>query len=104
VRIGLLRKANASAAIRSRPTAEPARSGGEASIRVIRSVTERQNEGADLGGEDRELRELGMSVTQATRVIAYREREGGFTSPGDLATVPGISKAFLSELRDQLTA
>jgi hypothetical protein len=61
---------------------------------VTRSVTERQNERADLGGEDRELREP----------AANGEREGGFASPDDLATVPGISKAFLSELRDQLTA
>jgi competence ComEA-like helix-hairpin-helix protein len=51
-----------------------------------------------------ELRELGMSLTQATRVIAYREREGGFSSPDELARVPGISKKFLSRIGGQLTA
>ena len=45
-----------------------------------------------------------MSVTQATRVIAYRERQDGFGSVDDLETVPGISKKFLSEVREQLTA
>ncbi len=51
-----------------------------------------------------ELRGLGMSLTQATRVIAYREREGPFSSPDDLARVPGISKKFLIGIKDQLTA
>jgi DNA uptake protein ComE-like DNA-binding protein len=45
-----------------------------------------------------------MSLTQATRVIAYREREGAFSSPDDLARVPGISKKFLIGIKDQLTA
>jgi DNA uptake protein ComE-like DNA-binding protein len=51
-----------------------------------------------------ELRELGMSVTQATRVIAYRERREGFDSVDDLETVPGIDKDFLSGIEGQLTA
>jgi competence ComEA-like helix-hairpin-helix protein len=51
-----------------------------------------------------ELRELGMSVTQATRVIAYRERQDGFDSVDDLERVPGIPKAFAAEIKDQLTA
>jgi DNA uptake protein ComE-like DNA-binding protein len=44
-----------------------------------------------------------MSVTQATRVIAYRERQDGFDSVEALEAVPGIPKKFLSEIRDQLT-
>ena len=51
-----------------------------------------------------QLRELGMTVTQATRVIAYRERENGFESPDDLATVPGLSKKFVAGIRGRLTA
>jgi DNA uptake protein ComE-like DNA-binding protein len=51
-----------------------------------------------------QLRGLGMSVTQATRVIAYRERQEGFTDIDDLDSVPGFPKAFLAELKDQLSA
>jgi competence ComEA-like helix-hairpin-helix protein len=51
-----------------------------------------------------QLREVGLSVTQATRVIAYRERKEGFASVDDLETVPGIPKKLLNEIRDQLTA
>jgi competence ComEA-like helix-hairpin-helix protein len=51
-----------------------------------------------------ELRDLGMSVTEATRVIAYRERRDGFDSVDDLDTVPGVSTKLMSKIRDQLTA
>jgi DNA uptake protein ComE-like DNA-binding protein len=51
-----------------------------------------------------QLRELGMSVTQATRVIAYREREDGFSSLDDLDAVPGFPKPFLAEIKEQLSA
>ena len=37
-----------------------------------------------------DLRDLGFSVTQATRVITYRERQSGFDSLDDLAAVPGM--------------
>jgi DNA uptake protein ComE-like DNA-binding protein len=50
-----------------------------------------------------QFREIGMSVTQATRVIAYRERHDGFDSVDDLNAVPGMSKK-LTQIRDQLTA
>ncbi|MGH2955571.1 MAG: ComEA family DNA-binding protein, partial [Solirubrobacterales bacterium] len=51
-----------------------------------------------------ELRQLGMSVTQATRVIAYRERRDGFESVEDLHSIPGLPKDFLTELKQRLTA
>jgi DNA uptake protein ComE-like DNA-binding protein len=51
-----------------------------------------------------EFRELGMSITQATRVIAYRERHDGFDSVAELDGVPGVSEKLMTELRDQLTA
>ncbi|HET8592935.1 MAG TPA: helix-hairpin-helix domain-containing protein, partial [Solirubrobacterales bacterium] len=50
-----------------------------------------------------QLRDLGMSVTQATRVIAYRERQAGFDSVDELESVPGIPETFVSELKDRLT-
>jgi competence protein ComEA len=51
-----------------------------------------------------QLRGLGLSVTHATRVIAYRERRGGFESVDDLDTVPGLPDAMVGELKEQLTA
>ena len=45
-----------------------------------------------------------MSVTQATRVIAYRERRDGFDSIDDLDQVPGFPKPLLAELKQQLSA
>ena len=44
-----------------------------------------------------EYRGLGMSVTQAKRVLAYREQGDGFRSLDDLDQLPGFSKAFLAE-------
>ena len=41
-----------------------------------------------------DLRSLGMSVTQAKRVLDYRDRLGGFDSIDDLDFVPGFPKAF----------
>ena len=45
-----------------------------------------------------------MSITQATRVVAYRERHDGFDSVDELDGVPGVSEKLMTELRDQLTA
>ena len=50
-----------------------------------------------------QLRGIGLSVTEATRVIAYRERKDGFNSVDDLEGVPGLPKSLLDELREQLT-
>jgi competence ComEA-like helix-hairpin-helix protein len=50
-----------------------------------------------------DLRELGFSVTQATRVITYRERQNGFESIDDLIEVPGMPDEFLAEVRNKLT-
>ena len=49
-----------------------------------------------------ELRGLGFSVTQATRVIAYRERNHGFDSVDDLHAVPGLPNEGLDELKEKL--
>jgi DNA uptake protein ComE-like DNA-binding protein len=49
-----------------------------------------------------DYRGLGMSVTQAKRVISYREELDGYASVDDLDRVPGFPAAFLAELKPQL--
>lgn len=51
-----------------------------------------------------ELRGMGMSVTQATRVIAYRERHNGFDAVDDLDAVPGFREEALARLKQGLSA
>jgi Helix-hairpin-helix motif len=53
-------------------------------------------------GTFEEYRALGMSVTQAKRVIAYRERDGGYATVDDLDRVPGFSQQLLEELKERL--
>jgi DNA uptake protein ComE-like DNA-binding protein len=43
-----------------------------------------------------------MSVTQANRVIAYRDRMGGFASLDDIDRVPGFPPGLLDEIKRQL--
>jgi len=55
-------------------------------------------------GSFEDYRGLGMSVTQAKRVVAYREQlQGGYSSLDDLDRVPGFPKQFLAELKQRLT-
>jgi competence protein ComEA len=49
-----------------------------------------------------ELRDAGLSVTQTGRVLAYRERSGGFTSVDELDSIPGFPKDFLATVKDRL--
>ena len=49
-----------------------------------------------------ELREVGLSVTQTGRVLAYREHSGGFTSISDLDGIPGFPQEFLDSVKDRL--
>jgi competence ComEA-like helix-hairpin-helix protein len=49
-----------------------------------------------------QLRGLGFSAAQANRVIAYRDRLGGYKSVEDLETVPGIQREFLNKRKDRL--
>jgi DNA uptake protein ComE-like DNA-binding protein len=51
-----------------------------------------------------DLRGLGLSVTQAKRVLDFRERLGGFDSVADLDHVPGFPKSLLTELKRELSA
>ncbi len=43
-----------------------------------------------------------MSVTQAERVLSYREEHGGFGSLEELAEVPGLPEPFLDQVRGRL--
>jgi competence protein ComEA len=49
-----------------------------------------------------ELLALGMSMTQAKRVVIYREERGGFKSVDELDDVPGFPRTFLLQIKDQL--
>jgi Helix-hairpin-helix motif len=49
-----------------------------------------------------ELRGLGMSVTQAKRVIRYREQRNGFTDLDELDRMPGFPRDFLARIRDRV--
>jgi competence protein ComEA len=50
-----------------------------------------------------QLRGLNLSVTQATRVLSFREQSGGFDSLDQLAEIPGFPEEFLAQLRGKLT-
>jgi len=49
-----------------------------------------------------ELRDAGLSVTQAKRVIRYREENDGFSDVNELDRVPGFPRTFLDYLKDQV--
>lgn len=65
--------------------------------------------GGNKGGPDvnevsfEQLRELGLSVTQSARVIAYRETRGGFDSLEELDEIPGLPKDTRGILKDLLS-
>ena len=42
-------------------------------------------------------------MTQATRVLAYRERLGGYSSLDDLDEIPGFPKDFLARIKQRVT-
>ncbi|HYP55025.1 MAG TPA: helix-hairpin-helix domain-containing protein, partial [Solirubrobacterales bacterium] len=46
-----------------------------------------------------QLRGQGLSVTQATRVLAHRERVGRFQSVDELDEIPGLTREFAEDLK-----
>lgn len=50
-----------------------------------------------------ELRGAGLSVTQTGRVLAHRERGGGFSSVDELDEIPGFPRDFLEQVKPKLT-
>jgi DNA uptake protein ComE-like DNA-binding protein len=93
-RRGTSSKTRAKAA--TRPKAEP-----KAPAR--RRAPARKNGQLDLNAATfEELRDLGLSVTQSARVIAYRDVRGGYDSLDELDEVPGLSEQTRGDLRAQL--
>lgn len=45
----------------------------------------------------------GIGPALARRIVAYREKQGGFHSPEEISAVPGISRATYERLADRLT-
>jgi len=50
-----------------------------------------------------QLRRLKLSVTQTGRVLAYRDRVGGFKSLDELDDIGGFPRAVVAELKLKLT-
>jgi len=50
-----------------------------------------------------QLRAEGLSVTQATRLLAHRERIGSFRTVEELDQVPGFPQDFLQVLKSRST-
>jgi competence protein ComEA len=50
-----------------------------------------------------ELRAQNLSVTQATRLLAHRERLGGFRSVDDLDQVAGFPQDVLADIKTRST-
>jgi DNA uptake protein ComE-like DNA-binding protein len=46
-----------------------------------------------------QLRAQGLSVTQATRLLAHRERVGRFNSIDELDEIPGLPREFAEDLK-----
>jgi len=72
------------------PTAPPPVSGSAAAVNLNTATFE-------------ELREAELSVTQATRILAYRERFGGYSSIEDLGKVPGFPADEVEAQRGRFT-
>lgn len=49
-----------------------------------------------------DLRALGLSVTQATRLLSRREKQGGFESVDDLDELPGFPSSLRAELKSKV--
>jgi competence ComEA-like helix-hairpin-helix protein len=49
-----------------------------------------------------ELRETGLSVTEVTRILTYRNRSGGFKKLSDLDSIPGVEKSSLTAAKKKL--
>jgi DNA uptake protein ComE-like DNA-binding protein len=78
-----------------------------ASSRAAKSSQAKQasskNGELDLNGATfEELRNLGLSVTQSARMIAYRDVRGGFQSLDELDDIPGLSAETRRDLKGRL--
>jgi DNA uptake protein ComE-like DNA-binding protein len=99
------------AAVEHRSEDRPPRSSGRSSSASSKSKPSaakkrrRPNERLDLNSADfDELRAIGLTVTQSSRLLAYRETNGAFASMGDVQELPGFGKATLALLRSRAQA
>jgi competence protein ComEA len=77
--------------------------GPGASIAGSRSPEPEGEEAISLNDASFEqLRDAGLSVTQTGRVLAHRERQGGFSSVDELDEIPGFSQDFLGQIKSRL--
>jgi DNA uptake protein ComE-like DNA-binding protein len=49
-----------------------------------------------------QLRGLGLSITQTSRLIAHREMAGGFDGVGELDEIKGLSRETIAQLRSRV--
>jgi DNA uptake protein ComE-like DNA-binding protein len=81
----------------------PARKTGSTGNSKSTAGKARKNDRLDLNDASfEELRELGLSVTQSARLIAYRDVRGGYESLDEIDDVPGLSEKTRGELKDRL--
>lgn len=85
--------------LKSRPFDPNAAEGEEQQQEVDPDVPVNINEGTF-----EQLRAVGLSVTQVGRLLAVRERTGGFASVDELDSIPGFPREFLDSVKDRLTA
>jgi DNA uptake protein ComE-like DNA-binding protein len=88
-----------------RTTSTAARKGANRSeAKAGRSkASARGNDPLDLNAATfEELRNLGLSVTQSARMIAYRDVRGGYKSLDELDGIPGLAEKTREELKAKL--
>jgi DNA uptake protein ComE-like DNA-binding protein len=49
-----------------------------------------------------QLRGLGLSITQTSRLISHREMAGGFTQVDELDEIRGLPRATVADLRSHV--
>jgi DNA uptake protein ComE-like DNA-binding protein len=87
-----------------RAKAPAQRKASTASKRTSRRKSASKSSGLDLNQATfEELRNLGLSVTQSARLIAYRDVRTGFESLDELEEIPGLSRETRSDLRKRVT-
>ena len=57
----------------------------------------------DLNEVARELLALDLTMTQARRLLSYRDRRGGFSSLSDIDEVPGFPEYVREDLKRRVS-
>jgi hypothetical protein len=86
------------------PASRPAFHGSGPEAPSANGLVAQHAEPVDLNTASFEtVRELGLSVTQAARLIAQRDQRGGFSSLADLDSLYGFPQGLLEDLRRKST-